>query len=765
MGRFLSLLGEMTLEEKVSLIHAATVFFSGGAERLGIPGLKMSDGPNGVRQDFRDNCFISIADTSEQSTWMPSNTCLATTWNPELAEKFGEVLGEEARGRGKDVILAPGINIKRTPLCGRNFEYMSEDPVLISELVAPLIRGIQKSDVAACVKHYALNNQEMERLSVEAVVDEKTLQELYLPAFKKACKEGDSYSIMAAYNRAFGEYCCCSKHLISDILRDMWDYEGVVISDWGAVQETDATADHGVDIEMSVSPPFNEYYLADPLIEKVRSGEISEEKVDEKVRRILSMYDRIKVGQPDRKQGCYNTPEHQRIVEEVAEEGIVLLKNEGGFLPLSPVRKDGTHKKILVVGDNATRNNGVGGGSSEIRMLYNITPMLGLKMTRGGDVEYKYLRGYYVDDEDHLSVNADWEAMSEERAESMDNQQDLRPYSEIVAELVMYEPPKLDEEAAKKDFEERILPNRNKLRDEVLAAIPDYDEVIYIGGLNHAYDVEGYDKESITLPYGQDELISAIADAAGVKLTVVIMSGSAVEMPWVDKVNSLIQMSYGGQNGGLALARVLFGDVNPSGKLPETYPISLADTPTVKYDSYPGIFYSDNGDVLSDEKVREMGLKAYLTGHRKCEYKEKLMVGYRYYETEDVKVRFPFGYGLSYTKFSIDKCFYSEGVAPDGTRQIEVKGVLKNIGPRAGKEVVQLYVGSPESDQPVKVLKAFVKLSAEPGEVVPFALRIDETDLATFDTEKNEFTTKPGDYKLYVGTSVKDIAYMATVRM
>ncbi len=780
MGRFLSLLGELTLEEKATLIHAATVFYSGGVERLGIPGLKTSDGPNGVRQDFRDDCFIGIKDTSDQVTWMPSNTCLATTWNPDLAGRFGEVLGEEARGRGKDVILAPGINIKRTPLCGRNFEYMSEDPVLIGELVVPLIQGIQKSDVAACVKHYALNNQELERLSVEPVVDEKTLQELYLPAFKKACLEGDSYSIMGAYNRAFGEYSCSSKHLMVDILREMWNYKGVAMSDWGAVQETDATADHGVDLEMSVSPPFNEYYLADPLVEKVRAGEIPESKVDEKVERILRMLDRIRAGEPDRSQGRYNTVDHQQTIQEVAEEGIVLLKNDTAHLPLSPLREDGTYKKVLVVGDNATRNHSIGGGSSEIKALYNITPMMGLKMTRGGDVEYKYMKGYFVDDEDHLSVNDEWEAMSEERAESLNDTADQKPYAEIVAELVMYEPPKLDEEAAKKDFEERILPNRKKYRDEVMAAISDYDEVIFIGGLNHAYDVEGYDKESITLPYAQDELISAMADAVGEKLTVVIMCGSAVEMPWADKVHSLIQTSYAGQNGGLALARILYGDVNPSGKLPETYPICLADTPTEKYDSYPGIFFSDNGEQLPDEKVWELGLKAYQSGHRRCEYKEKLMVGYRYYETEDVDVRFPFGYGLSYTTFEVSGCesvvtgslsgksyrgdFRSEVLdGEDDPLQIVVKGLLKNTGSRSGKEVLQLYIGSPEADQPVKLLKSFIKINAEAGKTVPFSMTIGEDDLSTYDVDKNAFCTKSGEYKLYLGTSVKDIVYEATV--
>ncbi|MBO4395955.1 MAG: glycoside hydrolase family 3 C-terminal domain-containing protein [Eubacterium sp.] len=766
MGKWTDLLDELTLHEKLSLIHAATVFNSGGVERLGIPELRMSDGPNGVRQDFRDDCFVGIHDTTEQVTWMPSNTCLATTWNPELAEKFGEVLGEEARGRGKDVILAPGINIKRTPLCGRNFEYMSEDPVLIGELVVPLIRAIQKSDVAACVKHYALNNQEQERMTMEAVVDEKTLQELYLPAFKRACLEGGSYSIMGAYNRANGEYCCNNKHLLVDVLREQWGYDGVAISDWGGVQETDATADHGVDIEMSVTPPFNEYYLADPLEEKVNAGEIPESKIDEKIERILRMMDRLKIGDPARSQGAYNTPEHQKIVESVAEEGIVLLKNETNHLPLNPRREDGTPKKVLVVGDNAVRNNGLGGGSSEIHMLYAITPMLGLKMTRGGDVDYRYMPGYYVDDEEHLSINDEWEELSLQRAEDIREGRVNQTYSEIVAELVMFSPPVSDEEAVRRDYEERILPKQKEYREEVLADVPDYDEVIFIGGLNHAYDVEGYDKTSITLPYAQDELIEAMAKAAGDKLTVVIMCGSAVEMPWADSVHSILQLSYAGMNAGLALARVLYGDVNPSGRLPETYPLCLADTPTEKYHSHPGIYTTDDGEEIPDDRLKTMKPEDIPHGHRITEYTEKLMVGYRYYETEGIDVRFPFGYGLSYTTFAISDCGAEVSVVNEADKKdikIEVSGILKNTGDRDGSEVIQLYIGSPEPDQPTKILKKFTKIKASAGESVSFTLKLSESDFMTFDEETNGFRIEPGVYKLYLGTSVRDIVYEASI--
>lgn len=742
MGKYTELRDQLTLEEKVALIHASAFFNSGYVERLGIPPLKMDDGPNGVRQEFEPDCWKPLGDTADLVTWMPSNTCLATTWSKTLAKKFGQVLGEEARGRGKDVILAPGINIKRTPLCGRNFEYMSEDPELISEIVVPLIEGIQENDVAACVKHFALNNQELERLLVEAKVDEKTLQELYLPAFKKACIDADSYSIMGAYNRANGEYCCNNKHLLVDILRDMWNYTGVVVSDWGGVQETEATIDHGVDIEMSVFPAYDDYFLANPLIELVKAGKVDESKIDERVDRILALIEKLHIGEPEHKQGCFNTPEHQAAVEEIAEEGIVLLKNDKNHLPLSPLREDGTHKKILVVGDNATRNNGLGGGSSEIKMLYTITPMLGLTMTRGGDMYYKWMPGYYLDNENELSINDEWQASSLDALEKVESGEEEGTYAELVKDMVMYEPEKPDEEALRKDYEERILPRQKQYREDVLAAIPDYDEVIFIGGLNHAFDVEGYDKKTITLPYAQDELIEAMAAAAGDKLTVVLMCGSAVEMPWIDKVHSVLQMSYAGQNGGLALARILYGEVNPSGKLPETYPIKLADTPTEKYGSYPG----------------EIGPE----GHRVCEYTEKLMVGYRYYETEKVDVLFPFGYGESYTSFAIERCDSKVTGRLGEDLAIEVSGILKNTGARTGKEVVQLYVGLPESDQPVKQLKAFEKLEVTPDAPVPFRLVIGEAELETFDVTANAFSAKAGEYKLYLGTSVKDIVYETT---
>lgn len=715
-----SLIKELTLEEKIKIIHAAGFFRTGSVERLGIPALFMSDGPSGVRQEFENDQWNPVDDTTDYVSWLPSNTCLCTTWDPALAKAFGEVLGEEARGRGKDVILAPGINIKRTPLCGRNFEYMSEDPVLTGRMAVPLIQGIQENDVAACVKHYALNNQEYDRMSVEAVVDDKTLHELYLPAFHAAVTEGGSYSIMGAYNRYAGDFCCENKTLLQTILRDQWHYEGVTISDWGGVHHTRQAALHGVDIEMSVTPDFDEYKLANPLLEQIEKGEIPETVVDERLARIFQMMERLHLGEEGRKKGCINTPKHQQLIQQIAEEGIVLLKNDAGQLPLKK-----TVKKILVVGDNAKRTHAAGGGSAEIKALYDISPLLGLRMVLGGEAQIDWLPGYYVDNEKHVAGDVDWQA------ESLD---------------VDY-----TTEQGTRLFDTDIRPKRKAYLEEVLAAVPAYDEILFIGGLNHAFDVEGFDRTSLTLPYGQDDVISALADATP-HLTVILINGGPAEMPWLHKVSSLIQTSYCGMQGGYALARILFGEINPSGHLAETYPLHLADTPTEYYHSYPG--------ELDTE------------GQRSVEYTEKLMVGYRHYSTNKLPVLFPFGHGLSYTTFSCRDFTTSLQDGKDTTRQdisrqalITVSCKIKNTGKRMGKETLQLYIGIPEKGQPELALRTFSKIALKAGEEKEIQLSLTRQDFATYSTTEQQFITKPGIYRLYVGTSAENILYQTEVEL
>lgn len=706
-----SFIKKLTLEEKIKLIHADGLFRTGAVEHLDIPSLVMSDGPSGVRQEFQNDAWIPNGNTTDFVSWLPSNTCLCSTWNPDLAWKFGEVLGEEARGRGKDIILAPGINIKRTPLCGRNFEYMSEDPTLISEMVVPLIQGIQSFDVAACVKHFALNNQELDRLSVEVEVDEKTLREVYLPAFQAAVTEGNAYSIMGAYNRYDGDYCCEGQKLLHTILRDEWEYDGVAISDWGGVHNTEECALHGVDIEMSITSDFDDYKMADPLLQAVKEGKITEAVIDEKVQRILTMMERLHIGKPERKKGRTNTPEHQQIIQEIAEEAIILLKNDNKQLPLS---KD--VKRILVVGDNAKRTHASGGGSAEIKALYDISPMLGLRMLLGGDTTIDWLPGYYIDNEDHVKGDVDWQAISLEVDYTTDNGQ--------------------------KEYEEKIAPKRKELLKQVMEAAPDYDEVIFIGGLNHAFDVEGFDRSSLTLPYEQDTVIEALADVTS-HLTVVLINGGAVELPWADKVSAIVQTSYCGMNGGYALAKVLFGETNPSGKLAETYPICLSDTPTEHYHSYPGDFNQ--------------------TKHRYTVYSEGPFIGYRFYTSNNVPVRFPFGHGLSYTEFLLSDTTHEVHLPASSEDPIlTVTTSLTNTGDMDGKETLQLYLGIPEEGQPIKILKKFKKIFVAAGETKKVSLSLRQKDLMVFSVEKNDFHLLAGEYRLYLGTSVETIHYEAT---
>ena len=703
-----NIISKLTLEEKIAMIHAAGLFRSGAVKRLNIPSLVMSDGPSGVRQEFENDSWTPIDDTTDFVSWLPSNTCLCTTWNPNLARKFGEVLGDEARGRGKDVILAPGINIKRTPLCGRNFEYMSEDPHLIGRMTAPLVQGIQSQDVAACVKHFALNNQECDRLSVDTKVDDKTLFELYLPAFYDALMEGGSYSVMGAYNKYDGEFCCENATLLKKILRDLWHYDGVTISDWGGVHNTEKTALNGVDMEMSVTPDFDDYKLANPLLEKVKSRKIDESVIDERIERILTMMERIKLGDKTRNKGCTNTKDHQQTIQQIAEEGIVLLKNDTAHLPLSKETK-----KILVLGDNAKRTHAAGGGSAEIKALYDISPLLGMRMVLGGDAQIDWLV-YYVDNEKHVAGEVDWQA------ESLD---------------VDY-----TTDRGKEQFDKEIRPIREKYLKEALDACPSYDEVIFIGGLNHAYDVEGFDRPDMTLPYGQNEVIEALTEKCK-NLTVVLINGGPVEMPWINKVNSLIQTSYCGMHGGLALARILFGEVNPSGHLTETYPVHLCDTPTEKFKSYPGTV--DN------------------SGQRHVEYTEKLMVGYRYYETEEIPVLFPFGYGLSYTTFDL----HDFSVEKTDDETVCCRCQITNTGNRAGAQTIQLYVGIPEEGQPKKQLRAFKKVALAPQETKHVSLCLEKKDFATYNCKNQAFVINEGTYSLWIGTSVKDIFFQSEVTL
>ncbi len=732
------LLSQLTLEEKVGMVHGKGLFCNGAVERLGIPRLVTSDGPMGVRMEFPDDSWIPVGKSDDYVTYNPSNSALAATWNPELARESGRVLGEEARGRGKDVILAPGINIKRDPLCGRNFEYMSEDPCLIREMAVPFIQGVQENDVAACVKHFAVNNQETDRMAVDTLVDERTLREIYLPGFQAAVQEGGTYSLMNAYNKFRGIYCSENKELLDDILRDEWGYDGTVISDWGAVHSTKETAEVSMDLEMSVTNDFDDYFLADPLIRAVRDGEVSEAAVDEKVRNLLRMMFRLKMlGEeaPHRKQGAYDTPEHRRKVLETARESIVLLKNEpsdgkggqgGRLLPLTeaalapaPVlaESDGRilsvrKKKIAVIGHNGEHQHAGGGGSAEIKALYEVSPLLGLKKALGGNVEVCYAQGYYIPGKKGVN-EVNWQEASLER------------------QVMEQEDPDSEGQRA---LREEIACNRRALLEEACALAKEADTVIFVGGLNHDYDTEGRDRGDMRLPYGQDELAEALLDIAPDTIFVMV-AGSPVEMPWRQRARALVWCYYSGMETGDALAEVLLGRVNPSGKLPETFPAVYQDTVTYK-----------NG---------QFGLEGSI------EYREGIFVGYRYYEKEGIKPAFPFGYGLSYTNFAMDRL----GVKEQNKEEVVLALEVTNTGLMAGSEVVQCYVTDCDCsvERPVKELKAFRKVFLQPGERREVCLTLPRQAFSFYDTAKKSFVVEPGRFVLWVGNASDNCKLQAEI--
>ncbi|MCM1325864.1 MAG: glycoside hydrolase family 3 C-terminal domain-containing protein [Bacteroidales bacterium] len=729
------ILRQMTLEEKVSMLHGRGFFRTAAVERLGIPELVMSDGPMGVRQQFPDDNWIAVGNSDDYVTYLPSNSALAATWNPVLAYEGGQILGEEARGRGKDVILAPGINIKRDPLCGRNFEYMSEDPYLIETLTVPFIKGVQESDVAACVKHFAVNNQETDRMAVDTIVDERTLREIYFPGFRAAVQEGGSYSLMNAYNRFRGIYCSENKELLDGVLRDEWKYDGTVISDWGSVHTTKEAAEASIDIEMSVTPNFDEYYFANPLIEAVKKREVKEEDVDKKVRNILRMMFRLKMLGPevlDRKAGAYNTLEHRQGTRKIAEEAILLLKNEEQMLPITKERLNMTveaaprKKKIAVIGKNAEYNHAGGGGSAEIKALYEVSPLLGLKEALGGNVDIVYAPGYFIPGKKDVN-EVNWQEASLER--------------QVMGTSESEEEESEERRALRAEIEE----NRKRLKEEACSLAKEADEVIFVGGLNHDYDVEGRDRTDMKLPYGQDELIEALLQIAP-NLIIVMVAGSPVEMPWLAKAKALVWCYYSGMETGRALADILLGKINPSAKLPETFPAVYADTPTAR-----------NGQFGLEEKV---------------EYKEGIFVGYRYYEKENVKPAFPFGYGLSYTDFSLEhlEILQNEnrkGDAEENDISVTFCVDVTNTGDMAGAEIVQCYVTDCECsvERPVKELKAYKKVFLKPGETQKVTMELPKRAFAFYDVGQKAFKVEPGKFRIQVGNASDHCTLQAEVEI
>ena len=705
------LMSQLTLEEKITMIHGEGIFQSGGVPRLGIPPMKMSDGPMGVRKEFALDSWINIGTTDDYVSYLPSNSAIASTWNRKMAYNMGKVLGAEARGRGKDIILAPGINIKRSPLCGRNFEYMSEDPRVIEEMAVPLIKGIQENDVAACVKHLATNNQETDRLKVDTYLDERTLREIYLPGFKAAIDKGESHTIMGAYNRLYGEHCSQSRFLLTKLLREEWNYDGAAISDWGGVHDTKEAAESGLDIEMSVGADFDNYYMAKPLLEAVRKGEIDEEHINKKVRNILRTMLRLNMLGEDRKNrasGTYNSRNHHEEILSCAEESIILLKNEENRLPLNT--KD--IKTLAVIGQNAERLHAGGGGSAEIKALYEISPLLGLKMQLGGNTEIRYAKGYFIPAKKEKKLN--WQQ------DSLDSEAISRNESKS---------------RTKKARQEELL-------REAVELAKSTDDVIVFLGLDHEYDVEGRDRKDMKLPYGQDRLVKEVL-AVNPNAVVVIVAGSPVEMSsWSDKAKAIVWSYYAGMEGGNALAKVLLGDINPSGKLAESFPKNLMDSPA--------------------HKLGEFGI------HNKVIYNEGVYVGYRYYDSNNIDVEFPFGHGLSYTTFEYVNLSvtHDESTIADDV-EVRIRVTIKNTGKVYGAETVQIYVADKEASvpRPIHELKGFTKVFLEPGEEQTVELSLYKDSFGFYDVEKHCFVAEAGDFEIQVGSSSRDIRLSETVKL
>ena len=715
------LVKKLTLDEKIAMIHGASLFRSGAVERLGIPAIETSDGPMGVRAEFMDDRWIPSGNQDDMVSYLPSNSALASSWNPALARKMGHVLGAEARGRGKDVILAPGINIKRDPRCGRNFEYMSEDPALTAAMAVPFIQGVQENDVAACVKHFAANVQETGRLVVDETIDERTLYELYLPAFKAAVQEGGAHSIMGAYNKINGEYCCESKTLLDRILREEWGFDGAVISDWGGVHNTKEAALCSMDLEMSVFPDFDEYKLANPLKELIEKGEVSEAAVDAKVKNLLRMMYRLKMigsKKDNREKGVYNAPASRETILRTAEESAVLLKNENHTLPLDEKKV----KKLAVIGANAAKVHSNGGGSAEIKALYEICPLAGLKMYLGGNTEVVYAPGYYVPAKPK-AFEVNWQATS------LDDLKDT-----TVGQATRYE----TGEGHIKGEQERIAQiERDKaeiheknpsLFRQALELAKNADAVIFVGGLNHDYDSEGFDRPDMKLPYEQDLLIEELLKVR--KDTIVtFVGGSPVEMPWREQAQAILWTYYAGMETGNAFAKIIFGEVNPSGKLAETFPDKYEDCVTAK-----------NGQFGVWDKIA---------------LEEGLYCGYRYFDRQRIKPAFCFGHGLSYTNFE----YSGLTLKAEKGKDVKLTFTVKNVGKRAGAEIVQIYIApiAAQVDRPDKELKTFVKVELSAGRSKKVSLTLKQEDFMHFDVQLHKFIADAGDYEILVGASCEDI--------
>ncbi|MBQ9171054.1 MAG: glycoside hydrolase family 3 C-terminal domain-containing protein [Bacteroidaceae bacterium] len=687
----------MTLAEKIDVIHAQSKFSSAGVKRLGLPDFWTDDGPHGVRPDVLWDEWEQAGQTNDSCVAFPALTCLAASWNPDCARAYGHALGEEALYRGKGMILGPGVNIYRTPLGGRNFEYMGEDPYLTSRIVVPYVQGLQSCGVASCVKHYCLNNDEQYRHQVNVIISDRALHEIYLPGFEAAVKEGKAWGIMGAYNLYKDEHNCHNQYTLNKILKHDWGFDGVVVSDWGGAHNMDQAVKNGLDMEfgtwtdgltMGATNAYDMYYLSKGYQKAILEGKYTTKELDEKVRRVLRLFFRTTMNK-QKPYGFLCSESHYEVAQQVAAEGIVLLQNEGNVLPIKP-----EGKKILVVGENAIKMMTVGGGSSSLKAQHEISPLQGLQMRLKGKAAVEFARGYVGD------VSGDYNGVT-----TGQNLKDDRAPEVLLAEAVE------------------------------MAKTADY--VVIFGGLNKSghQDCEGTDRKTMSLPYNQDKLIEAIA-AVNKQTIYVNISGNAVCMPWRKQVPAIVQGWFLGSEAGIGLADVLLGNTNPSGHLPFTWYEDLNQVGAHSFGeaAFPGIWRE--GKKIIDE-----------------EYKEGIYVGYRWMDKQKLKPAFAFGHGLSYTSFKVSGLKAASKETADGNMTFTVD--VTNTGSVEGSDVVQLYITDQKCsvDRPAKELKAFQKVSLKPGETKTVTLRTDRRALSFWDEQAGDWKAEPGDFIAWAGDS------------
>lgn len=698
--RIEKLIKKMTLEEKVGLLHGNSKFYVVGVERLGIPEWSLSDGPHGVRAEINRHDWAYAGWTNDSASYFPTGTAFAAAWNPELAYRRGEVLGEEARWRKKDVLLGPGVNIIRSPLCGRNFEYMSEDPYMNSVLAVAYIKGLQSRDVACSVKHFAVNNQETNRTTVDVECSERALREIYLPAFKAAVQEGGALTVMAAYNKFRGEFCAENNYLVRKILRNEWGFDGVYVTDWGAAHSTVPSMEAGLDLEMgTLIDKYEDWYYANPLIEAVKSGKVPMSLVDEKVGDVLRVMIKTNVLDPKKRfgPGSMNTKEHQQATYDAAAEAIVLLKNQNNLLPLD----FSSIKSLAVIGDNATRKHSNGGLSSEIKAVYEVTPLEALRAKWGDKVDIRFAQGY-----EKLSTFV----------EGSNNGQSSGTFSSKTQES-------------------------DALLKEAVEVARTSDVALLVCGLNHDYDTESFDRLNMDIPYGQVELIQEVVKA-NPRTIVVMIAGSPLNMAAVDICSPAIVWAwFNGMEGGNALVDVLSGKVNPSGKMPFTTPVSLDQSPAHALGNFPG----------RDLKVNYE--EDILVGYRWFDTKGLPVVypfGYGLSYTT-----------FNYSNLNTDKKTYDQADTIQATFTLTNTGDRE--GAEVAQLYVSDPVCSVM--RPVKELKGFKKVFLKPGESRRITLDIPVSSLAFYSEAQSQFVVEPGEFILQLGASASDITQRISVEV